>query len=90
LYELGTLTPEESLELLVKRLGTSYDDAQRAEVADAVGCLPLALELAAARVKRGITWKELYRSLQREVAKLELLEGARRTAGQTRLKQLST
>jgi hypothetical protein len=88
LYELGTLTGEESLELLSRRLGQSFGEGQRSdvlEVAEATGYLPQALELAAARVKRGTTWSELKSGLRHEVARLEKLEAPRRTAGPMRL-----
>jgi hypothetical protein len=56
-------------------------------VAEAVGFLPLALEVVAPRVREGlVTWTELEHALKAEVSRLEELEGSsRRRAGQARL-----
>jgi hypothetical protein len=52
-----------------------------------VGFLPLALELAAVRVRRGVSWTELRRALEAEVARLEELEDPlQRRKGQAELK----
>src|SRR5262249_41875365 len=48
-------------------------DARR--LAEAVGYLPMALKLVAARVARGATWIGLLSDLEREVAHLESLQG---------------
>ena len=89
LHELDVMTPEQSLGLLAARLGRALDDAERPDalrLAKAVGYLPLALELAAVRVRAGVTWADLYLALEAEVARLEALEGPRgRRRGQTRL-----
>ena len=89
LHELDVMTPDQSLGLLVARLGRALDDAERSEalhLAKAVGHLPLALELAAARVRAGVTWADLRLALETEVARLGALEGPRgRRRGQTRL-----
>src|SRR5262249_35030473 len=88
LFELGSFSAEESLNFVKNRLGAAYDDAQRAgaiSLAETVGYLPLALELAAARVARGKTWAELQSDLARELARLEVLDSPRRGKGQLRL-----
>ena len=87
---LDVLTPEQSLDLLAAHLGRALGPAERddaRQLAEAVGFLPLALELAAVRVRRGVSWTELRRALEAEVARLEELEDPlRRRKGQARLK----
>ena len=87
---LGVLTPEQSLVLLAYHLGRDLGPAERddaRQLAEAVGFLPLALELAAVRVRRGVSWTELRRALEAEVARLEELEDPlRRRKGQAELK----
>ena len=86
---LGVLTPKQSLDLLAAHLGRALGPAERddaRQLAKAVGFLPLALELAAVRVRRGVSWTELRRALKAEVARLEELEDPlRRRKGQVRL-----
>ena len=90
LFPLDVLTPEQSLSLLAAHLGRDLAPAEEVEarrLAEAVGFLPLALVLAAARVRRGMSWTELRRALEAEVARLEELENPRRRrAGQAWLK----
>ena len=65
---LGVLTPEQSLVLLAYHLGRDLGPAERddaRQLAEAVGFLPLALELAAVRVRRGVSWTELRRAWRR-------------------------
>lgn len=80
LYTLDVMTPRQALALLASRLGRPLQGKERGEarrLAQAVGYLPLALELAAARVARGITWAALHSALEAEVARLEALEDPR-------------
>nr|WP_242056970.1 NB-ARC domain-containing protein [Planktothrix sp. FACHB-1355] len=80
LTELNLMTPEESLALLSKSLERELitgEGQEALQVAKAVGYLPLALNLVAARVKRGVAWSELEAALKAEVARLEELEGPR-------------
>ena len=90
LFPLDVLSPEQSLSLLAAHLGRDLVPAERVEaprLAEAVGFLPLALELAAARVKRGVSWTKLRRTLEAEVVRVEELEDPRRRrTGQARLK----
>jgi hypothetical protein len=77
LYDLDVMTPEQSLALLAGRLGRVLAETERDRalaLADAMGYLPLALELAAAQVADGISWNELLGDLRAEVARLETLE----------------
>ncbi len=89
LVELDVLTPEQSTDLLASRLGRALEPAERARarsVAEAVGFLPLALELAAVRVSRGMIWADLEQALKAEVARLEALEDpGRQRMGRARL-----
>jgi hypothetical protein len=78
LYQLDVMTPEQSLNLISARLGHPLVDAERVQalrLAEVVGYLPLALELASARVRRGASWATLQDALEREIAQLETLEG---------------
>jgi hypothetical protein len=81
LYQLDVMTPEQSLDLLAARLGRALEETERDKalrLAEAVGYLPLALELAAARIARGVAWEALRAALEEEIARLEMLEGPRR------------
>ncbi len=75
---LGVPSAEQAVDILSKRLtraieATELSDARR--LANAVGYLPLALELAAVRVGRGETWSNLRAAIEQEVARLEALVG---------------
>jgi S1-C subfamily serine protease len=89
LYQMDVMTPQQSLDLLSSRLGrllAEWEHKEALRLAEAVGHLPLALELAAVRVGRGSTWVELCEALEEEVARLEALETPRhRRRGHTRL-----
>ena len=77
-YELDVMTPDQSLELLSSKLGRSIEDVEREDallVAESLGYLPLALKLAAERIKRKISWKDLNDALEKEIS---FLEGPRR------------
>ena len=77
LHLMDVMTPEQSLELLANRLEkTALEEPERKEallLAEAVGRLPLALDLVASRVKDGTSWKDLYEALTQEIARLEEL-----------------
>ncbi|MBD2479777.1 NB-ARC domain-containing protein [Anabaena sp. FACHB-83] len=81
LQQLNVMTPEESLALLSQFLERQLEGIEKQgalQVAETVGYLPIALNLAAARVKRGVTWAKLETDLKAEVARLEVLEGPRK------------
>ena len=74
-YDLDLMTPEQSLALLTKCLPNALSDAERSQAevfAKEVGYLPLALELAAARIEKGVLWQELIEAFQKEMAVLNL------------------
>ena len=76
-YDLEEMTPEQSLSLLTKKYPgcvTDRDRQQAKALAQAVGNLPLALELAAAQLTDGVTFTELLDDLEAEVARLEALD----------------
>jgi hypothetical protein len=76
-HELDVLSPEQAVELLATRLQRPLRDDERGpaeRLAEAVGRLPLALELAAVRIGRRVPWDELLLKLEQEVAALEALE----------------
>lgn len=89
LHELDVMDPEQALTLLAARLGRPIVGEERGaaeELAALVGHLPLALDLVAARIASGVPWHGLRDALTREVARLELLDGARqRRQGHARL-----
>ncbi len=75
--ELDVLEPGQALQVLTEWLQRPLGGEERepaGRVAEAVGRLPLALELASKRIARGISWEELVRALEQEVAALEKLE----------------
>ena len=89
LYQVDVMTPEQSLVFLSVRLERPLPETERRDahrLARAVGYLPLALELVAARVARGVSWSALLQDLEQEIARLETLESPRdRRRGQLRL-----
>lgn len=79
-YQLNIMTWPEAIALLSNRLKrdlTIEEQSQAKLVAEAVGYLPLALELVAVRVMKGIPWNKLRDALKQEIANLETLEGLR-------------
>lgn len=72
----------EALELFTNVLRRDLVPAEKApalQLAGAVGFLPLALNLAAMRVRSGMwTWEQLTKALRQEIARLDGLAGARR------------
>ncbi len=81
LYSLSLMSEAQSLKLLTKRLGrklAQQEIGSAKQLAKKLGYLPIALDLAAARISRGKTWQELYQNLNAEIARLEVLEGIRR------------
>ena len=80
-FALGVMDRDQALTMLAALLERPLAGEERdaaANAGDAVGYLPLALELLSARVKRGATWEELLADLRQEVARLEGLEPSRR------------
>ncbi|MEO1353748.1 MAG: NB-ARC domain-containing protein [Cyanobacteria bacterium J06635_15] len=72
-YDLGLMTPKQSLDLLTQCLPNELSKKEQAQAeafAKEVGYLPLALELAAARIKKGVTWEELLNAFQKEMTVL--------------------
>ncbi|MBR8833341.1 MAG: hypothetical protein DSM106950_04680 [Stigonema ocellatum SAG 48.90 = DSM 106950] len=93
-YSLDVMTPEQAMELLTNKLEHEIIRAERqpAEIlAKALGYLPLALELAAAQVKSGVSWAVLLQDMQREIARLKTFDrpGARDATDEASLKRLS-
>ena len=77
LYSLDFMSEEQSLLLLERRLGRDLAEEEIAgakKLAKEVGYLPIALDLAAARVARGKSWSELNSALTAEIARLEVLD----------------
>ncbi|WP_460200976.1 NB-ARC domain-containing protein, partial [Scytonema sp. NUACC21] len=77
-YDLDVMTRSESLKLLESqpqaRQLTQAEKQQAELLAETVGYLPLALELAAAQIADGITWEELLEDLRAEIAHLDALD----------------
>ncbi|MEA5599278.1 NB-ARC domain-containing protein, partial [Rivularia sp. UHCC 0363] len=77
-YDLDVMTKSESLKLLESqpqpRQLTQAEQQQAELLAETVGYLPLALELAAAQIADGITWEELLEDLRAEIAHLDALD----------------
>jgi hypothetical protein len=94
LLDLDQLTPAQAETLFVGYLERDLQPEERKQadqVARAVGCLPLALELAAAQVADGLSWAALLADLESEVARLESLDqaGAEEIEGEAQRKRLS-
>lgn len=80
LHQMDVMTSEQALDLLSSRLRRPLDELEQEEALQltrVVGYLPLALELAAARVARGTSWTALLQALEEEIVRLEVLEGPR-------------
>ena len=91
-YNLDVMTPEESRDLLGKQCSrplTLSEQQQAAELAQEVGHLPLALELAAAQIEDGITFAELLDDLRAEIARLEIFDRPGAATSQTQQKRYS-
>jgi len=91
-YDLEEMTPEQSLTLLTQKYPdcvTEHDHQQAVALAQAVGNLPLALELAAAQLTDGVTFDELLEDLQAEVSRLETLDRPGAELSQKQRKNLS-
>ncbi|MEM7067082.1 MAG: NB-ARC domain-containing protein, partial [Cyanobacteria bacterium P01_B01_bin.77] len=76
-YDLELMTPQQSLELLTQCLPHGLSEGEKVKAktfAREVGYLPLALELAAAQIEYGVTWKELLNAFQSEMVELEVLD----------------
>lgn len=93
LFNLDVMTSEQALALMQGRLGklTCDERAHALALAEAVGYLPLALELAAAQVAGGVPWVELRQDIEAEIARLERLDlpGAREETNEAARKRLS-
>lgn len=79
LYEVPAMLEGEALSLFETRLERSMPDGERVQalkVASEVGYVPLALQLAAVRAKRGLAWAKLAQELGTETAGLDALEDA--------------
>ena len=75
--DLEQMEPEEAISLLQNYLRQTLTETERQAAlrfADAVGYLPLALELAAAQIQEGWSWSELLLAFDEEIAQLEILD----------------
>lgn len=77
-YDLDVMTKSESLQLLESQPQpgqlTQAEKQQAELLAETVGYLPLALQLAAAQIADGITREELLEDLRAEIARLDTLD----------------
>ncbi|TAE07891.1 MAG: hypothetical protein EAZ25_29910 [Oscillatoriales cyanobacterium] len=79
-YPLDVMTKTQALELLTQKIKTLGKQLEASEIksakalAEAVGYLPLALELAAVQVANGTTWQALIADIQQEIARLRSLQ----------------
>ncbi|NES18288.1 MAG: hypothetical protein F6K41_04990 [Symploca sp. SIO3E6] len=75
--DLDQMDQNEAISLLegyLRKTLTDYERELALQLADAVGYLPLALELAAVQVEDGASWKQLLVAFEEEVARLEVLD----------------
>ena len=76
-YSLDEMTAQQSLTLLTQKLKqelTLSEVEQANALAQKVGYLPLALELAAAQIEDGVDWRELLEDLEEEITNLATLD----------------
>ncbi|WP_410509646.1 NB-ARC domain-containing protein [Methanosarcina hadiensis] len=79
-YPLNVMTKEQALELFRNALKDCWDENEKEnalKVAKGVGYLPLALNLAAKRIRGGYSWTKLHEALEEEIARLGVLESPR-------------
>ncbi len=93
-YSLDVMEPEQAMELLTKKLERDLKDVERqpaADLAKAVGYLPLALELAVAQVVSNVSWATLLKDIQGEIARLKTFDrpGSTGSSDEASLKKLS-
>lgn len=97
-HPLGIMSEEQALELLSKKIqqtpGKQLKESEielAKKLADAVGRLPLALELAAVQVVNGKDWQNLTEKIEQEIAQLKLLQdpGFRGLSDEEKSKKLS-
>jgi hypothetical protein len=77
LHDLDVMTPDEAVALLAAKLRRPLTGTEREvaiQVAEAVGWLPLALELVAAQIADGVSWGDAQADLRDRVARLKTLE----------------
>jgi hypothetical protein len=71
------MTPDQALTLITQTLARPLGDVEKLQalsLAERLGFLPLALDLAVAQVRDGVSWDELLRDFQTELARLESLD----------------
>ncbi|NEO77787.1 MAG: hypothetical protein F6J99_16705 [Moorea sp. SIO4G3] len=76
-YDLDVMNPNQSLELLTSCFNNELTNQEldyAENLAKTVGYLPLALELAAAQVRDGMSWQELLEELQDLIVGVEALD----------------
>ena len=81
LVDLDVMSDAEAVRLIAGLLGrrlTSGEKQPAHDLARAVGYLPIALELAAAKIVRGVSWSALFEDLRREPTRLDAIEDPRR------------
>jgi len=77
LYNLDVMSPEQSVAVIERRLMRSLKEPEKTKaqaLAQALGYLPLALELTASQLVDGVSWSELLASLHTEVARLRTFD----------------
>jgi hypothetical protein len=81
LVDLDVMSDAEALALMTGRLRRALapdEEPSARELAEAVGHLPLALDLAAARIAGGVSWSALFEDLRHKPSRLDALEDPRR------------
>ena len=76
-FPLDEMSASQALELIGRALGRALTEAEQPlakRLCDVVGGHPLALELAAARIREGRPWEALLGDLAAEIARLDALE----------------
>jgi hypothetical protein len=75
--QVNVLAPDEALDLLRQSAVMEFDDAQRSSaerLTQVLEYLPLAIEIAGAQIADGISINNLKDAIEREVARLDLLD----------------
>jgi hypothetical protein len=76
--DMEVMSEAEALELLLSKAQvkslTAEEEQQAKQLIGAVGGLPLAVDLAGAQIADGLSWDELLRDLEAEIAYLESLD----------------
>ncbi len=75
--QIDVLAPDEAIDLLRKAAGEDFDNSERRsaeQLVEVLEYLPLAIDIAGAQIADGISINNLKNAIEREIARLDLLD----------------